>query len=137
MVGYGQAVHAEFGHALYQAWNPVRPVEQRVFRMRMEVDETHRTLRPGVRESVASPGVAGLCDWGGAPTERTRTRRRRVYLHVHRNKLPGTAGIVKMLENAVCCDIAEGYEQVPGALGLEPRCDFPGIMHRMKGWRTL
>ena len=38
------------------------------------------------------------------------------FLSSHRHKLPGPLGIVKMIENAVCCDTAGGYAQTEDVL---------------------
>jgi len=45
------------------------------------------------------------------PKSRTLDCPRQGRSRAHRQKLPGHVGIVKMLENAVCCGVAEGYEQ--------------------------
>ena len=43
----GQTVHSEIANPRDQVRNAVRPVEQRVFRMRVEVDEAHSVIGCG------------------------------------------------------------------------------------------
>src|SRR5262249_8289062 len=84
VVGDGAGVHPGGPHPRQELLDLVRPVEQRVLRVQVQVDERHRPVTPlprAVLPSAGRNGSARLRRWSTAPRARlearTPTRRRR------------------------------------------------------------
>src|SRR5262249_13922847 len=74
VVGDGAGVHPGGPHPRQELLDLVRPIEQRVLRVQVQVDERHRRVTPSSRPVLPSAGRNGsarLRRWSTAPRART------------------------------------------------------------------